>query len=83
MLDQIKELSVQIEQAVITNAEQSEQFRLQYLSRKGILNDLFEQFKAIPNDQKKAVGQALNLLKQAAQQKWESTQSQSKKVAAP
>jgi phenylalanyl-tRNA synthetase alpha chain len=83
MLDQIKELLVQIEQAEISNAEQSEQFRLQYLSKKGILNDLFEQFKSIPNDQKKAVGKELNVLKQAAQQKWESTQSQSRKVDVP
>ena len=45
-------------------------FRLKYLSKKGILTDMFEQFKNISNEQKKEVGQKLNLLKQTAQEKF-------------
>ena len=48
-----------------------EQFRVRFLGRKGVLNDLFEQFKALPGDQKKEVGIALNQLKNAAQAKVE------------
>ena len=48
-----------------------EQFRVRFLGRKGILADLFEQFKALPNDQKKEMGVALNQLKTAAQAKIE------------
>ena len=43
-----------------------EQFRVRFLGRKGIMNDLFEQFKALPGDQKKEMGIALNQLKTAA-----------------
>ena len=52
-----------------------EQFRVRFLGRKGILNDLFEQFKALPNDQKKEMGIALNQLKTAAQEKIEEWKS--------
>ncbi len=48
-----------------------EQFRIKYLGKKGLISELFEQFKTIPNEQKKEVGQALNQLKLAAQSKIE------------
>jgi len=40
-----------------------EDFRLKYLSRKGVLNELFEDFKKVSGDQKRLVGQTLNNLK--------------------
>lgn len=52
-------------------AAEVEKFRVRFLGRKGVLNDLFEQFKALPGDQKKDVGIALNQLKTAAQAKVE------------
>ena len=48
-----------------------EQFRIKYLGRKGIISDLFEQFKSVPNEEKKEFGQVLNRLKMAAQTKIE------------
>ena len=48
-----------------------EQFRVRFLGRKGIMAELFEQFKSLPNDQKKEIGVALNQLKAAAQAKIE------------
>lgn len=47
-------------------AAEVEQFRVRFLGRKGVMNELFEQFKALPNDQKKEMGIALNDLKNAA-----------------
>ena len=47
-------------------AAEVEKFRIRFLGRKGIMNELFEQFKALPNDQKKEMGVALNQLKTAA-----------------
>ena len=47
-------------------AAEVEQFRVRFLGRKGIMNELFEQFKALPGDQKKEIGIALNQLKTAA-----------------
>lgn len=56
-------------------AAEVEQFRIKYLGKKGIISDLFEQFKSVPNDQKKELGQALNQLKLAAQDKIEEFKS--------
>jgi len=47
-------------------AAEVEQFRVRFLGRKGIMSELFEQFKALPNEQKKEMGVALNELKAAA-----------------
>ena len=47
-------------------AAEVEQFRVRFLGRKGVMNELFEQFKALPNEQKKEMGIALNELKTAA-----------------
>ncbi len=52
-------------------AAEVEQFRVRFLGRKGILNDLFEQFKTLPGEQKKEIGIALNQLKTTAQAKVE------------
>lgn len=51
------------------NTEQLEQFRIRFLGKKGELNDLFELFKTIPNDQKREMGKIINDLKIAVQQK--------------
>ena len=52
------------------NAEELENFRLKYLSRKGLLTDLFEEFKTVPNEQKREVGKKLNEVKTAAETKF-------------
>ena len=52
-------------------AEEVEKFRVRFLGRKGVMNELFEQFKALPNDQKKEMGIALNELKNIAMAKVE------------
>ncbi len=48
-----------------------EAFRVKYLGKKGVIVELFNQFKTLPNDQKKEMGQLLNQLKVAAQDKVE------------
>jgi phenylalanyl-tRNA synthetase alpha chain len=58
-----------------SNPTDIENFRIRFAGRKGILNDLFEDFKQIPNDQKKVMGQELNKLKTAVQEKIDSLQS--------
>lgn len=52
-------------------AAEVEMFRVKYLGKKGIISELFEEFKTVPNDKKKEMGQILNQLKTAAQQKIE------------
>lgn len=46
-----------------TDLQSLEEVRLKYLSRKGIVPQLFESFKDVSRDEKKSVGQALNELK--------------------
>lgn len=69
MQDQINAYLAEVSSAVVETKEQLEAFRNRFMSKKGILNDLFEDFKAVPNTEKKAVGQHLNQLKQAVQAK--------------
>ncbi len=56
-------------------AAEIERFRVRYLGRKGIMTELFEQFKAMPPEQKKEIGIALNQLKNAATAKVEEFKS--------
>ena len=63
MLDKIQELLGEVDAVVVNSKDDLEKFRIKYISRKGILNDLFEEFKTVANEQKRAVGQELNKLK--------------------
>jgi phenylalanyl-tRNA synthetase alpha chain len=54
----------------ISNADELEQFRLKFLSRKGLLNELFEQFKAMPPAEKKNFGKVINEFKQEVEAKF-------------
>ena len=63
MLKQIEEHILEIENFEADSIESVEHFRIKYLGKKGVLNDLFIAFKDVPNEEKKAFGQALNKLK--------------------
>ena len=69
MLDKVKELIGDVEAFKATTNEEVETFRIKYLGSKGILKDLFAEFKNVPNDQKKEFGQTINLLKKSAEEK--------------
>lgn len=63
MIEKIENVLADIEQFLLEKKLTHEDFRLKYLSRKGILNELFDEFKKISGDQKRTVGQTLNNLK--------------------
>lgn len=69
MLDRVKEHIERVSAFTATSKDEVESFRIEYLGKKGILNEFFTAFKEVPNDQKKAFGQAINELKQNATQK--------------
>lgn len=71
MLTKIESFLKEIEDLKIKSKQDSEQFKLRYLTKKGIVGQLFEDFKNVPNDLKKVVGQKLNELKQKAAAKYE------------
>ena len=66
MLDKIKQLRDEIANFQAGSLEEVEQFRIKHLSKKGSIAALFDDFKSVPVDQKKAVGQELNVLKNTA-----------------
>ena len=69
LVEQIEQLKLEVASTQLNSADEVEAFRVKYLGRKGILNDLFEAFKAIPNEEKKAVGAVMNGLKTSVQEK--------------
>jgi len=74
MLELIAQYQVEIAQFQSVKADEIEQFRIKYLGTKGLLKTLFEDFKNVPNDQKKEVGQRLNELKNEATDKLKTLQ---------
>ncbi len=69
MIDKIKEHILKVEAFSSGNPSEIEAFRIEYLGKKGFLNQFFAEFKNVPNDQKKDFGQAINTLKNAANEK--------------
>ena len=69
MLDEIKALQEEISAAAASTMEEVEELRLKYISKKGVINQLFVDFKNVPAEQKKEVGQAINTLKNFALEK--------------
>ncbi|MDE6801423.1 MAG: phenylalanine--tRNA ligase subunit alpha, partial [Muribaculaceae bacterium] len=63
MLDKIKSLREEIETLQASNAEEVEQLRIKYLSKKGSVSLLMNDFRNVPAEQKREVGQAINELK--------------------
>ncbi|MFM7725456.1 MAG: phenylalanine--tRNA ligase subunit alpha, partial [Flavobacteriales bacterium] len=74
MLETIQQHLAAIASFQANTAEEVENFRIQYLGRKGILNDLFEGFKQVAPEQKKVLGQELNKLKTAVQERLDALQ---------
>lgn len=66
MIDKIKAFLKEAEEFRAEGAEALEAFRIKYLGKKGVLNELFEDFKKAPAEQKREIGQLLNKLKDTA-----------------
>ena len=70
MLEKINILLSEISEAKVNGPEELESFRLRFLSKKGLISDLFEEFRNVPASDKKEIGQKLNILKQSALDKY-------------
>ncbi|MBK8424541.1 MAG: phenylalanine--tRNA ligase subunit alpha [Lewinellaceae bacterium] len=57
------------------NTEALETFRIRYLGSKGLVKNLMEEMRQVPNEQKRAYGQLMNTLKQQAEEKYQSLKS--------
>jgi phenylalanyl-tRNA synthetase alpha chain len=76
MLDKINVVKEEIESFEVKTKDDLESFRLKYISKKGALNDLFEGFKAVPNEEKRSVGAALNEVKNLATSRFKTLQEE-------
>lgn len=82
MFDDIDQLLQEVNSFTSSGKEETEQFRLRFNGKKGILNGLFETFKEVPNDRKKEYGQRINALKQAVAAKLEALKNEGEAAAA-
>lgn len=69
MVDQIQQHIQEAQNFCANSMQDIEDFRIKFLGKKGILNALFAEFKAVPNEEKKVFGQAVNELKTTVQNK--------------
>ncbi len=71
MIDEIKKLTLEIENIVISNKDELEAFKLKYLVKKGAIQNLMLQMKDVPKEEKKDVGILLNVLKKKAEEMYD------------
>jgi len=75
MLNKISDLISEVARTEVKTNDELESFRLKYLSKKGIISELFDEFRNIPSEEKKEIGQKLNQLKQGATDKYNQLKS--------
>jgi len=75
MKDRILQYLEAVEATQVKDAAETEAFRIRFFGKKGILNDLFGDFKQVPGPEKKEIGLLLNQLKEKAQLRLESFQA--------
>ncbi len=66
MKQRIENLSKEIQTLTASTPAEVEELRIKYLSKKGLIASLFNDFRTVPADQKKEMGQLLNRLKDLA-----------------
>jgi phenylalanyl-tRNA synthetase alpha chain len=63
MKDQIDKIINEAEQFAITTIDQLESYKIRFLVKKGLVNQLFIDFKDLASEEKKILGKELNVLK--------------------
>src|SRR5579863_1602058 len=76
MEQQIKSIDEDVKSFSITSKESLENFRLKFISKKGLIPALFDDLKQAPPEEKKKAGKLLNDLKQLAENKFKSSQEE-------
>lgn len=70
MKSKIESLLEEVSAFAAGSPQELETFRLRFISKKGVVAELFEQLKLVPADQKREMGRILNELKQKAESKF-------------
>jgi len=76
MLETINSIRQESDLFVIDNLDDLDNYRIRFLSRNGLVNDIFEKFKTVAPEQKKQFGQVINLLKNDLQARFDGLKEQ-------
>jgi phenylalanyl-tRNA synthetase alpha chain len=71
MQNKISQYTTEINAFHPANAEELETFRIRFLGTKGLIKDLFEEFKTVSSEEKRVMGKVLNEFKQLAETKYQ------------
>jgi phenylalanyl-tRNA synthetase alpha chain len=74
--DKITQYTAEINAFSTDNADELEQFRIKFLGTKGIIKDIFDEFKAVSPEEKRTLGKVLNEFKQLAEAKYQTLKEQ-------
>ena len=80
MKQKIKKLSDEVNSFKFESSDDVENFRIKYLSKKGLINSCFDEFKSVSPKDKKEIGKLLNQLKISAKEKVENFNSKKIKI---
>lgn len=69
--DQISKYTSEINAFDTSSADELEQFRIRFLGTKGIIKDIFDEFKSVSPEEKRTLGKVLNDFKQLAESKYQ------------
>ena len=69
MQERIQQLTAKLQALTAHSEQEVEDLRIKYISKKGLVSQLFDEFKTVPNEEKRQVGQLLNVLKTLATDK--------------
>ena len=69
MQQRIQQLTAELQALSARSEQEVEDLRIKYISKKGLVSQLFDEFKSVPNEEKRQVGQLLNALKTLATDK--------------
>lgn len=70
MSEKIEAFKKEINQFAVKNQEELEAYRIKFISRKSVLGELFNEMKSVAPEDRKAYGQAVNEVKQLAEDKF-------------
>ncbi|MDE6276873.1 MAG: phenylalanine--tRNA ligase subunit alpha [Muribaculaceae bacterium] len=66
MIEKIKSIRAELEAVAPANLDEVEALRIKYLSKKGLISSLMNDFRSVPAEHKRELGQAINELKSFA-----------------
>ncbi|MBC8985920.1 phenylalanine--tRNA ligase subunit alpha [Pedobacter sp. N36a] len=78
--EKITQYTAEINAFSTDNADELEQFRIKFLGTKGIIKDIFDEFKAVSPEEKRVLGKVLNEFKQLAEAKYQTLKDQTEVI---